>query len=96
MAGMLAKPDLDKLFGGQFLVGDVQPGMPLWPLFAKSPPTADAPVDQAATTPASGVTEAAPASTKPVLIAYAFETIDFEPVRGYGGKPINVLVVAVL
>ena len=29
----------------------------------------------------------------PVLQAYAFETIDIEPVSGYGGKPINVLVV---
>ena len=29
----------------------------------------------------------------PVLQAYAFETVDIEPVSGYGGKPINVLVV---
>ena len=29
----------------------------------------------------------------PVLQAYAFETIDIEPVSGYGGKPINLLVV---
>jgi NosR/NirI family transcriptional regulator, nitrous oxide reductase regulator len=27
------------------------------------------------------------------LYAYAFETIDIEPVAGYGGKPINILVV---
>jgi NosR/NirI family transcriptional regulator, nitrous oxide reductase regulator len=30
---------------------------------------------------------------KPALQAYAFETIDIEPVAGYGGKPINILVV---
>ena len=30
---------------------------------------------------------------KPALHAYAFETIDIEPVAGYGGKPINILVV---
>jgi NosR/NirI family transcriptional regulator, nitrous oxide reductase regulator len=27
------------------------------------------------------------------LYAYAFETVDIEPVAGYGGKPINILVV---
>ena len=30
---------------------------------------------------------------KPALHAYAFETVDIEPVAGYGGKPINILVV---
>jgi NosR/NirI family transcriptional regulator, nitrous oxide reductase regulator len=32
-------------------------------------------------------------SETPILHAYAFETIDIEPVAGYGGKPINVLVL---
>ena len=32
-------------------------------------------------------------SAKPELAGYAFETIDLEPVRGYSGKPIDVLVV---
>jgi NosR/NirI family transcriptional regulator, nitrous oxide reductase regulator len=27
------------------------------------------------------------------IYAYAFETVDIEPVAGYGGKPINILVV---
>ena len=27
------------------------------------------------------------------LYAYAFETVDIEPVAGYGGKPINILVL---
>ena len=108
MAGMMLKPDLEKMFGEQFVVGDIQPGMPLWPLFAKNPPAADAPLDpSAASTAATPATQAPgtdaavpPTSaetpaviTKPALIAYAFETVDFEPVRGYGGKPINVLVV---
>ena len=108
MAGMLLKPDLEKMFGEQFLVGDIQPGMPLWPLFAKNPPAADAPLDPAAASTAATPATQAPStdaaapptsaetpavSTKPALIAYAFETVDFEPVRGYGGKPINVLVV---
>lgn len=29
----------------------------------------------------------------PALHAYVFETVDIEPVAGYGGKPINILVV---
>ena len=32
-------------------------------------------------------------SAKPDLVGYAFETIDLEPIRGYSGKPIDVLVV---
>ena len=71
-AGMLVKADIDRMFDQQYLVGDIQPNMPLWPLFEKSPENPDA---------------------KPVLKAYVFETVDFEPVRGYGGKPINVMVV---
>ena len=80
MAGMMLKPDLEKMFGEQFVVGDIQPGMPLWPMFAKNPPAVEAP-------------ESTDTAAKPILMGYAFETVDFEPVRGYGGKPINVLVV---
>jgi NosR/NirI family transcriptional regulator, nitrous oxide reductase regulator len=29
---------------------------------------------------------------KPALKGYVFESVDFEPVRGYAGKPINILV----
>jgi transcriptional regulator of nitric oxide reductase len=32
-------------------------------------------------------------ATGPVLLAQAFETVDIEPVSGYGGKPLNLLVV---
>jgi hypothetical protein len=71
-SGLLVKEDVDKLFADQYLVGDIQPNMPLWPLFTKNPAEPDA---------------------KPELKAYVFETIDFEPVRGYGGKPIDVMVV---
>ena len=70
-AGMLVKTDIEAIFGAQFLVGDIQPNMPLWPLFVKPNNDPDA---------------------KPILKAYVFETVDFEPVRGYGGKPINVMV----
>ncbi len=83
-AGQVTKADLESLLGEQFLVGDIQPGMPLWPLFAKNPSPAEASPDAPAVSTAS---------SKPALLAYAFETVDFEPVRGYGGKPINVLVV---
>ncbi|MFM7698769.1 MAG: 4Fe-4S binding protein, partial [Limnohabitans sp.] len=71
-AGMLVKAEIDRLFEQQYLVGDIQPNLPVWPLFEKPTDKPDA---------------------KPVLKAYVFETVDFEPVRGYGGKPINVMVV---
>ena len=32
-------------------------------------------------------------SAKPELAGYAFETIDLEPVRGYSGKPVDLLVM---
>ena len=34
-----------------------------------------------------------PGPQKPELYAHAFETVDLEPVSGYGGKPLNLLVV---
>ena len=70
-AGMLIKSDIEALFADKFVVGEIQPNMPLWPLFVKNTEQPEA---------------------KPELFAYVFETVDFEPVRGYGGKPINVLV----
>ena len=33
------------------------------------------------------------AEGKNALYAYVFETVDIEPVAGYGGKPINIMVV---
>ena len=71
-SGLLVKQDIDALFADKYLVGELQPNMPLWPLFTPNL------IDPQA---------------KPDLKAYAFETIDFEPVRGYGGKPSDVLVV---
>ena len=70
-AGMMIKSDIEAIFADKYVVGEIQPNMPLWPLFVKNPAEPDA---------------------KPELVAYVFETVDFEPVRGYGGKPINVLV----
>lgn len=70
-AGELLKEDINKIFAGTFIVGEMQSGMPLYPLFQKSSEMPDA---------------------KPELKGYAFESVDFEPVRGYGGKPINILV----
>ena len=68
-AGLLKREDIDKLLDGQFIVGEVQADMPVYPLFAKNP-----------------------SGGKPELRGYAFESLDFEPVRGYSGKPIDVLV----
>ena len=70
-AGELLKEDIDKIFADTFVVGEMQTGMPLYPLFSKSLQMPDA---------------------KPELKGYVFESVDFEPVRGYGGKPINILV----
>lgn len=70
-ASTLQKTDIEQLFSGQFTVGELNPNVPVWPLFVQSP---------------------ADINAKPVLFGYAFESVDFEPVRGYGGKPINILV----
>ena len=70
-ATTLKKTDIEQLFSNQYTVGELNPNVPVWPLFLKSPPDA---------------------TTKPILFGYAFESVDFEPVRGYGGKPINILV----
>ena len=71
-AGLLNRQDIDKLLDGQYIVGEVQTGLAVYPLFVKNP---------------------ASPNGKPDLKAYAFETIDFEPIRGYSGKPIDLLVV---
>ena len=70
-AGLLNRADVDKLLDSQYVVGEVQADMPVYPLFEKNSSTA---------------------TSKPELKGYAFESIDFEPVRGYSGKPIDVLV----
>jgi len=70
-AGELLKEDIAQIFADSFIVGEMQPGMPLYPLFTKNPELPDA---------------------KPEHKGYVFESVDFEPVRGYGGKPINILV----
>ena len=67
----LKKADVDGYLSNRYLVGDINPSVPVWPLFAREP---------------------ADENAKPKLIGYAFESVDFEPVRGYGGKPINILV----
>ncbi len=71
-ASLLNRQDIDKLLDGQYIVGEVQADLAVYPLFVKNP---------------------ASPNGKPDLKAYAFETIDFEPIRGYSGKPIDLLVV---
>eukprot|EP01036_Dinobryon_divergens_P061198 gene61198-81583_t len=61
-AGLLNRADVDKLLDSQYVVGEVQADMPVYPLFEKNSSTA---------------------TSKPELKGYAFESIDFEPVRGY-------------
>ncbi len=71
-AATLWKEDVQRMVGDTYIVGEVQPDMPAWPLFSANPAQADA---------------------KPELKAYAFESKDFATVRGYSGKPINILVI---
>ncbi len=40
-AGMLAKDDLEKLFEDQYVVGDIQPDLPVYPLFVRNPAAPD-------------------------------------------------------
>ena len=58
-AALLTRDDIDKLLDGQFIVGEMQADMPVYPLFAKS----------------------GDAGGKPELKGYAFESLDFEPVK---------------
>ncbi len=67
----LKKSDVDGYLGNKYIVGDINPEVPVWPLFLR---------------------DAVGENQKPVLYGYAFESVDFEPIRGYGGKPINILV----
>lgn len=67
----LKKSDVDGYLGNKYIVGDINPEVPVWPLFSR---------------------DAVGENQKPVLYGYAFESVDFEPIRGYGGKPINILV----
>lgn len=71
MAVTLKKTDVDNYLSNQYQIGEINPSVPVWPLFSRDPVAED---------------------QKPRLVGYAFESIDFEPVRGYGGKPINILV----
>jgi transcriptional regulator of nitric oxide reductase len=71
MAVTLKKTDVDNYLSNQYQIGEINPSVPVWPLFSRD-----------------SVAE----GEKPRLVGYAFESIDFEPVRGYGGKPINILV----
>jgi 4Fe-4S binding domain len=71
-AGMMPKDELEKLFEDQYIVGELQTDLPVYPLFIK---------------------EGASPESKPELRGYVFETNEVVSVRGYSGKPINILVV---
>ena len=71
-AGMMPKDELEKLFEDQYIVGELQSDLPVYPLFVKDVASPD---------------------SKPELKAYVFETNEVVSVRGYSGKPLNILVV---
>ena len=57
----LKKSDVETYLANKYVVGDINPDVPVWPLFVR---------------------DAADENQKPVLFGYAFESVDFEPVRG--------------
>ena len=72
LAGSLWKQDIERMVGGDYVVGEIQSDLPVYPLYLQNPSGPDA---------------------KPELKGYAFETNDLTTVRGYSGRPINILVV---
>ncbi len=72
LAGSLWKQDIERMVGPDYVVGEIQSDLPVYPLYLHNPADPDA---------------------KPELKAYAFETNDLTSVRGYSGKPLNILVV---
>ncbi len=72
LAGSLWKQDIERMVGSDYVVGEIQSDLPVYPLYLQNPADPDA---------------------KPELKAYAFETNDLTSVRGYSGKPLNILVV---
>ncbi len=71
-AGSLWKQDIERLVGPDYVVGEIQADLAVYPLYLQNPSEPDA---------------------KPELKAYAFETNDLTAVRGYSGRPINILVI---
>lgn len=69
-------------FAGQLVAHDLQ--RLLNPAFTVGERNAGLPLWPLYTRPAEGA--------KPELAGYVFESVDFEPVRGFSGKPINLLV----
>jgi NosR/NirI family transcriptional regulator, nitrous oxide reductase regulator len=93
-AGELDKVKLQQFFPAPLIVGEKDSQLAIWPIF--KPP--GSPVDvvpsidvQGRTIWPFGKTETA-AAGKPVLMGYAFESVDIAPVPGYSGKVINMLI----
>ena len=75
-AGRLSEADVSALLGPSFVLGERNAGLPLWPLYAV----------------VQDKVEKGEVGEKPPLLGYVFESIDFEPVKGYAGKPLDFLV----
>ena len=107
-AGTLTKATLEVQFPAPLVVGEKSTKLPVWPIFRKGANDAakageDVPANEparayaarlrsandAAKTGAAGV----PAAEKLELVGWVFESIDLEPIRGYSGKPINIMVL---
>ncbi len=66
-AGTLDRAALELIFPPPFVVGEMHPQLPVWPIHRREGATLS-------------------------LHAQVYESSDIEPVRGYGGKPVNLLI----
>lgn len=95
-AGELDKNGLQEYFPAPLIIGERDSNLAIWPIF--KPP--GSPVDVIPSIDVQGRTvwpfgqgpATGPGSSKPVLMGYAFESVDIAPVPGYSGKVINMLI----
>jgi NosR/NirI family transcriptional regulator, nitrous oxide reductase regulator len=93
-AGELDKAALQSYFPAPLIVGEKDAQLAIWPIF--KPP--GSPVDVVPSIDVQGRTvwpfgqTASPVAGKPILMGYAFESVDIAPVPGYSGKVINMLI----
>jgi NosR/NirI family transcriptional regulator, nitrous oxide reductase regulator len=93
-AGELTKEGIQKYFPAPLIVGERDSTLAIWPIF--KPP--GSPVDVVPAIDVQGRTVwpfgqgGGATAGKPVLMGYAFESVDIAPVPGYSGKVINMLI----
>ncbi len=97
-AGELDKKSLQQYFPAPLVIGEKDSNLAIWPIF--KPP--GSPVDVVPSIDGQGRTVwpfgqdsaigPSGGARKPILMGYAFESVDIAPVPGYSGKVINMLI----